>query len=155
MQIREAKIEDVKPIAIIMDQVQKLHSQNRTDVFIEKNINELEKQVIEAINDDERIILVAENDIKEIVGILIYKIRLIESNSNLKPCKILHISELGVEEKQRNKGIGKMLINEAEKIKEKLGCGRLELNCWGFNKNAIAFYKACGMKIQRIFFEIN
>lgn len=157
MKIRKAEIKDVKQVAKIMNQVQKLHCENRPDIFRERSIDELEKQVTEAINENEKenVIIVAENDSEEIVGILNYKIRIIEEGSrpNLKPNSILSISELGVEENWRGKGIGKQLMNEAEKIKITLGCERLELNCWSFNEKAMGFYASCGMKIQRVFLE--
>lgn len=155
MKIREIELRDVKQVAKIMDQVQKLHCENRPDIFRKRSIDELEKQVIEAINRNENIIIVAENDSEEIVGILNYKIRIIEEGSrpNLKPNSILSISELGVEENWRGKGIGKQLMSEAEKIKRTLGCERIELNCWSFNERAMGFYASCGMKIQRVFLE--
>ena len=155
MKIREVELRDVKQVAKIMDQVQKLHCENRPDIFKERTIDELEKQVIETINENENVIIVAENDSQEIVGILKYKIRIIEEGSrpNLKPNSILSISELGVEESWRGKGIGRQLMNEAENIKRRLGCERLELNCWSFNEKAMEFYASCGMKIQRVFLE--
>ena len=155
MKIREVELRDVKQVAKIMDQVQKLHCKNRPDIFKERTIDELEKQVIETINENENVIIVAENDSQEIVGILKYKIRIIEEGSrpNLKPNSILSISELGVEESWRGKGIGRQLMNEAENIKRRLGCERLELNCWSFNEKAMEFYASCGMKIQRVFLE--
>ena len=36
----------------------------------------------------------------------------------------------------------------------KENCVRVELNCWGFNKSAIEFYKNVGMREQRINMEI-
>ena len=46
--------------------------------------------------------------------LVIYKLKEIKDHINLKDCKILWIEELGVEEKFRKNGIGKILMKEAE-----------------------------------------
>lgn len=153
MKAREANIRDLKQIIPIMKQVQDLHVEMRPDIFISKGTKEIKEQAINVVKGVERTMLVAENDNLEIVGILIYKIKEIDSGTNLKRAKVLNVSELCVEEKQRGKGIGKLLMQEVEKRKDKLGCSRLELNCWSFNENALKFYEAIGMKAQRIFYE--
>lgn len=50
-------------------------------------------------------------------------------------------------------GIDKQLMRKAEEISKELGCKRIELNCWSFNKNAINFYEEFGMRPQRIIME--
>lgn len=85
---------------------------------------------------------------------VIFKIKEIKNNTNLKDARILHIGKIVVDEKCRRKGIGKLMMKEINKISKKLKCDRIELNCWSFNEEAIEFYKAQGMKIQRLNFEM-
>lgn len=85
---------------------------------------------------------------------MLLKIKEVINHINLKNSKVLWIEELCVDENNRGKGIGKILINNAKEIAKDLKCERLELNCWEANKDAIAFYEKQGMKSQRRVMEI-
>lgn len=56
----------------------------------------------------------------------------------------LRISELFVQEAYRHQGIGRVLINYAEKIAEAKGARMLVLETQATNVSAIQFYLACG-----------
>lgn len=149
MRLGKAKIEDLDKMINILEQISNLHSENRPDVLKVKSKEQIEKRLIETMNAQEREVIIATDDKMEIYGLLIYTIKEVKENVNLKDSKILWIEELGVDEKYRKKGIGKILMNEAEKIAKELDCRRMELNCWDFNENAIDFYEAIGMNTQR------
>ena len=149
MRSGKAKIEDLDKMINILEQISNLHSENRPDVLKVKSKEQIEKRLIETMNAQEREVIIATDDKMEIYGLLIYTIKEVKENVNLKDSKILWIEELGVDEKYRKKGIGKILMNEAEKIAKELDCRRMELNCWDFNENAIDFYEAIGMNTQR------
>lgn len=149
MEIREAKLKDVKQIAIIMEQISRIHYENRPEIFKEKSKKEIEDDVIQTIKNKERTILVATDESLNICGVLIYKIKEVKNHINLKDSRTLWIDELGVDEKCRKKGIGKTLMKEVEKIAKSEECSRIELNCWNFNENAIKFYERQGMVTQR------
>ena len=153
MQIREAKIEDLKQITIILEQIARMHYENRPDIFRKKSKKQIEKDLIEEINDDEKNVIIATDESSKVYGILICRIKETKAHINLKNSKTLWIEELGVNEKYRKNGIGKQLMKKAEEMAKKLGCKRIELNCWNFNQNAVNFYKAFGMDSQRIIFE--
>ena len=153
MIIRNAKLEDVNQIVILLKQVSDIHSLGRPDIFKEKTIKELKEEGIQCINNYERNMIVAEDEDK-IKGLAIYKF--IEVNDHLYKLdkKILSVSELVVEEKQRSKGIGKLLLDKIKTIAKQEKCDNIELNCWSFNIGAMNFYKDYGMKEQRVFFEL-
>lgn len=153
MEIREAKMEDLNQIADILEQISRIHYEARDDVFLKKTKFERKKDAIELIKDIEKKVLVAVDESCKVYGILIYNIKEIINHTNLKDSKILWIEELGVDEKYRKKGIGKLLIKEAEKIGKDQKCETLQLNCWEINKNAIGFYQNLGMETQRRVFE--
>ena len=153
MIIRKAKLEEVDKIAVLLKQVSDIHSLGRPDIFKEKSIEELIESSINCINDQERNMLVAEEK-SEIIGIVIYKFRDIKNNFNRIDTKTLSVDELVVEEKQRSKGIGKLLLDKIKTISKQENCDNIELNCWGFNTRAMKFYKDYGMNEQRVFFEL-
>lgn len=153
MEIRKIMKEDSKEIIPLLDQVAKLHIEKRPDIFKAKTIDDIKTYANELINDKDRIVLVATEN-KIILGIIVLKIKKINSHINLKDNRILWIDELCVNEENRHNGIGKALIKEAKQIAKNLNCKRLELNCWGFNNDAMKFYEKQKFKSQRIIMEI-
>ena len=149
MQIREGKIDDIEQIVVILEQIAKMHYNNRPEIFKEKTKNEIKKNAIEMLNDEDRKVIVAIDEELKIYGLIVYRIKEVKGHINLNDSKVLWVEELGVDERYRKNGIGKMLMNKVEEDAKKLDCKRIELNCWNFNENAIGFYERFGMKTQR------
>lgn len=84
----------------------------------------------------------------------IFKVKEVKEYINLRDSKILYIEKIGVDKQKQRKGIGKLMMEELNRIAKRLNCNRIELNCWSFNKKAIKFYKAQNMKVQRLNMEI-
>ena len=84
-----------------------------------------------------------------IVGVVIFKIKIVREHINLIDRKVIWINELVVDEKLRGKGIGTKLFNETKKYAKNNKCDAVELNCWEFNEKALRFYERCGMNTQR------
>lgn len=148
MIIKEATRDDLEKIILLLEQVSKLHYINRPDIFKRKSKNDSKEYGIENLESEEKKMIVAKDEIN-VYGVLIYKIKEVKDHFNLKPSRTLWIEELCVDEMCRKKGIGKMLMLEAENIAKKLECERIELNCWQFNEKAIKFYEEIGMITQR------
>ena len=153
IQIRKIQKEDIEKIIPLLEQVSTLHINMRPDIFKEKTEANMEKEILDIINNEEKISFVAEEN-EKILGIIVLKIKKVIDHINLKNSKVLWIEELCVDENNRGKGIGKILINNAKEIAKDLKCERLELNCWEANKDAITFYEKQGMKSQRRVMEI-
>ena len=153
MNIRKAKVEDIKEISNILMQVSKLHSDNRPDIFKDKKMSEIIKWSEDILKDNQKIVIVAESESK-ICGVAVCKIKTINEHINIKDTKIFSVDELCVDKDYRKKGIGSNLIAEAKLLAEENNCNRLELNCWKFNQDAMKFYKDIGFEEQRIFFEM-
>ena len=153
MNIRKAKVEDIKEISDILMQVSKLHSDNRPDIFKDKKMSEIIKWSEDILKDNQKIVIVAESESK-ICGVAVCKIKTINEHINIKDTKIFSVDELCVDKVYRKKGIGSNLIAEAKMLAEENNFNRLELNCWKFNQDAMKFYKDIGFEEQRIFFEM-
>ena len=151
MKIRQAKIEDKNDLIEILIQVQELHCKNREDIFKKVTKQEVESEVIEV---EDRKMIVAANDKDKVCGLVIFRIKEVENHINLKNAKILYVGKIVVDKKCQRQGVGTLLMQEINKIARKLNCNRIELSCWSFNKEAIEFYKAQGMNIQRLNMEI-
>lgn len=60
-------------------------------------------------------------------------------------CKpLLNIHDLAVTREFRGRGIGRMLLQEAESLSRRLGCCKLTLEVLGGNDNAQRLYRSCG-----------
>ena len=154
MEIREARIEDKKELIELLIQAQELHCKNRPDIFKKTTKKEVESEVIEVLESKERKMIVAVNDKEKVCGLVIFRIKEVENHINLENAKILYVEKIVVDKKCQRQGVGTLLIQEINKIARKLNCNRIELSCWSFNKEAIEFYKAQGMNIQRLNMEI-
>jgi len=152
MEIRNARIEDIDKMSKLMLQVAKIHSNARKDIFKEKNIEQIKLELKDRLDKNENI-LVIENG-KELEGVIVFKIKEVKNHINLKDRNVLWIEELVVDETIRGKGRGKILFCEVKKFAKDKNCDSVELNCWNFNEQAIAFYEKCGMNIQRNIMEI-
>lgn len=53
----------------------------------------------------------------------------------------------------RKNGIGKIFMQEMEKIAKENNCSSIELNVWTFNTEAIKFYEKFGMSIKTMILE--
>lgn len=154
MKIREARIEDKKELIELLMQAQELHCKNRPDIFKKTNKKEVESEVIEVLESEERKMIVAVNDKEMACGLVIFRIKEVENHINLKNAKILYVGKIVVDKKCQRQGVGTLLMQEINKVAKGLKCNRMELSCWSFNKKAIEFYESCGMKVQRLNMEI-
>ena len=116
MEIREAKIDELEEISVIMEQVAMVHYEGRPEIFKKKSKDVIKKEIIETLENDERTILIAIDEKSNIMGVLIYKIKEVKGRVDVKDFKTLWIDELVVDEKCRKNGIGKLFMKKAEEI---------------------------------------
>ena len=62
----------------------------------------------------------------------------------------LLIDDICVAEKMRRQGVGRALLDRAEAAARETGCGRMVLDVFRFNENAIAFYRDMGFAEEMI-----
>ena len=84
MEIREAKLDEVEKIAILMEQVAKLHYEGRPEIFKENSVDLIKNNIIEIFEEHGKTILVAIDKEFGLCGVLIYKIKEVREHTNLK-----------------------------------------------------------------------
>lgn len=131
MEIRKAKLDDIEGIFELLNE---LYAGK-----IEYNI--FSKIYMEKLNDCNNYYIVAIEN-KKIIGILISEI----SYKLHKSKKVSFIEDLIVNEQYRNRGIGKLLIEDAIRYAKKLECEVVELTSYITNENAHRFYEKNGFK---------
>lgn len=143
--IREVSLEDIdNGLLEVYIEGYRHHHNGRPDIFLDLSFEQLRKDLIENLDRLSTIVYI-END--RVVGYLSYVIK-------KRHTKKLDVDQLVVKDGLRGKGIGKKLMEEAKKIATDNDCDRIELNCWNFNKNALAMYEHIGYKKQRIMYEM-
>ena len=149
--IRKAKISDFQGIHNLIMQVHKLHVNERNDIYKDVDPMDFEEFRTELSNSN-NIYLIAELE-NEILGICFSQIKEISNNKIMKNRKILHIENICVDENHQKKGIGKKLYKQIVQLAKEKNIDNIELMVWGFNENAIKFYKNLGMNIKNLKFE--
>lgn len=151
--IRRAQKKDAKRLCELLETIAQLHHEGRPDIYgaggAKYNIEDVEKK----IKNKEEIILVAVNDDDEVMGYTMSKIIDVKENGILLGYRKMYIDDVCVDSAFRKLGIGKKLMEATKLEAEKADCHIAELNVWAFNKNAINFYKSCGMTVQRMYME--
>lgn len=146
--IRRANIEDFKQVHELIMQVHKLHVKERSDIYRDTDPLDFE-EFKEELSNSNNIYLVAELK-NEIVGICFSQIKETLNNRIMKNRKVLHIENICVNKTNQRNGIGKELYNEIVKLAQEQKIDNIELMVWGFNENAIKFYKNLGMNIKNL-----
>jgi ribosomal protein S18 acetylase RimI-like enzyme len=118
-------------------------------LWIDKQIDETAvKEVIERGIKSPHQFYICANIEEKLVGFCSLSIK-----NNLWTCANLgNVDELVVDSNYRNKGIGKMLLHEIEKLARSKGCKRLELDS-AFHRNAAHdFYNKLGFQKRAFLF---
>jgi ribosomal protein S18 acetylase RimI-like enzyme len=145
MKVRFASEEDFENLFNLYKQLYILEARldNNLKDFEEVEEN-LRKYVQRCLKKENYIVLIAEKDSK-ILGFIIIAIR--EYTKVCKKQKFGYIDAIFVKEDSRKKGIGRKLLNEAEKFLKEQKIHSLELDIYEGNKEAIKFYQKSGFRI--------
>lgn len=85
----------------------------------------------------------------DIVGYAAIKMRSFDWAGMVKR-RVLFVDELSVSAEHRRKGIGKAMMMEIREIAKEEGCSDLQLSVYPQNREAVAFYEACGFSLQSV-----
>ena len=152
MNIRFAIPEDVPAILRLLQQVGKLHHEGRPDLFREGAQKYGASQVFRMLESSLQPIFVAVED-DQVLGYGFCQVKTHELNPVFHDYTELYIDDICVDENARRKGVGSAIYKEILRYAKQRRCHNVTLNVWSFNEDAMAFYKKCGLKPQRIFLE--
>lgn len=150
--IRFATLNDLEQVNIIRKEVNDLHVQGEPSVF-KGFTKDIENYVKEFIKDDNKKLLLCEND-GIICGYAMLEFTIKPESVYRYEQKFVDVHELGVLKSCQSKGYGKMLINTIKELAKQFGYPKIELNMWEFNKTALNFYEKTGFKTYRRYMKI-
>ena len=150
--VRFAKQEDLERVNELRKQVHAVHAVGRPDIFRENFNEELRDHVVEYLNDEDKLLIVAERD-GVICGFACVTLFDRPQTPAYRERKFLGVEEFGVDEAMRRQGIGRELFDYIKTDAKVRGFERIELNMWEFNEGALKFYESVGFKTYRRYME--
>lgn len=149
VKIRKASKDDYNQgIADLYSQLYSTHLQERADFFDDKEC--VDQKKFDRMCEDNNYCLIVAEDKAQVVGLCEAKLA---PNEYCGKKRIVFIINIIVAKNYRNQTIAKEMIFQVERWAKKMNAERIDLQVWGFNESAIAFYRSIGMNVQRYYFE--
>lgn len=126
-----------------------LHRAGRPDIFLDSGAKYTQTDLEAIASDPNKRIFIADLPNRRCAGYLFCQCRAADQHPPVRPCRTLWIDDLFVCPDCRSRGVGRALIEFAAAFARQAGCVRVELNVWGFNREAAACYEQCGFHVQR------
>ncbi len=149
MRIRRAEGKDIDSLLRLLSQVLSVHHEGRPDLFKAGAVKYRREELSKLLKDDNRPVFVADDD-GAIKGYAFCILQQHINNNILTDIKTLYIDDLCVDEKCRGKHIGKSLYEYVLSYAKEIGCYNVTLNVWQLNEDAMKFYEACGLSVQKV-----
>ena len=144
MIIRRAEPGDLEGLKRLLYQVCQIHADGRPDLFRAGGIKYTDQELLDILPDDSRPVFVcAEND--QVLGYAFCILEDTPGTTSLQPVRTLYLDDLCVEASARGRHIGTRLYERVLLAARELGCSRVTLHAWNFNKKAFGFYEKLGM----------
>lgn len=148
MKIRDAQPKDSEKIINLLQQVLELHAKIRPDIFIPGTTKYTPEELKGLLNDQEKPIYVAVDDEDRVIGYAFCQIKEQPFSTNMIPFKSMFIDDLCVDSTCRGQHIGEQLFEYVKEQARKIGCYEVTLNVWAGNTGAERFYEKMGMKTK-------
>ena len=138
IKVRELTIHDVKSLINLLEQL-----------WVGKSIDSVAvKRIIEKGLSNGYQMYICATDNEKLIGYCSLTIK----NNLWMLANLGNVDELVVDSEYRNRGIGKILMNEMEKIAKNHGCKRLELDSAFHRTSAHEFYEKLGFEKRAYLF---
>ena len=144
VRIRAATMDDYAALCALMAEVHRLHLDQLPSLFRETEGPVCGRDYLQRLIDDERVgLFVAELD-GAVVGFVNVALREAPDIPIVVPRCYAHISDVVVGQDMRRAGIGRALMDRADRWARDQGATAVELTVYEFNDGARAFYRALG-----------
>lgn len=154
MNIRYARAGDVPRLEELLVQVCRVHRAGRPDLFREGGKKYDRRQLLDLLRDPDRPILVAADDEDRAVGYAFCVLQVHRGESVCPDMTTLYLDDLCVDEACRGQHVGSALYRAVLELARERGCYNVTLNVWACNQAAMAFYRRCGLQVQKTGMEV-
>jgi GNAT superfamily N-acetyltransferase len=146
VRIRQATIADYAGLCAVLDEVDAQHIAALPNVFRDPGERARSQAYVASIVQDENACLWIAEHGADIVGVLHICIRETRPIPLFVPRRYAVIENVAISQAYRRQGIGRALVERADRWALDRGATQTELNVWEFNEGARAFYDALGYK---------
>lgn len=151
--VRSALPEELAQVNRIRLAVNELHAQGRPDFFRPDAWPAIERQAALFLERENADVLVALCD-DRVAGFAMVQCVDRPENPYMKARRFYHVEEFGVDAAFRRRGVATALTDFMKQQARAMGCGRIELDMWEFNRSALAFYESAGFATYRRYMEL-
>jgi ribosomal protein S18 acetylase RimI-like enzyme len=154
--IREARPEDYEALCQVLDQGDTFHRQAVPQVFRAPDGPARSREYILAIIDsDDGAFYIAEEE-GQIVGAVHVLVRQAPDIPIMVPRRYAVVENIAVSSAHRRRGIGRALMERAQRWAADRALTQIELSVWEFNDGARAFYQELGYEtaVRRMWKEL-
>jgi ribosomal protein S18 acetylase RimI-like enzyme len=142
--VRAATARDLDGVTRVLEQVDAYHRDALPEVFrIPEDSPRSSAYLLAVIVADDAALYVAESD-STVIGVVQVGARSTPDIPLLVPRRYAVVETLAVLAAHRRAGVGRALMECAQRWTDEHGMTEIELNVWEFNHSAIAFYHALG-----------
>lgn len=142
--IKNLELKDFDEFNMLMQEVHKLHSHNRSDVYKDTQTVISLEEFNQIIYSDEKIGIGAYID-SHLIGLCTGTTKIIPPNIAWHSRSIGTIDAFCVQANFRHLGVGSKLFENIKNLLKEKGIQSIELTVWDFNKSAFEFYMQNGM----------
>ena len=156
LKFRKMMPADYEDVDRLMSLLHGMHVEARPDMYVPAEHIYSREEYLRRASGDGWIALLAEDGggpeygTGRVIGILFAELR---DRTCMSTERSAYIHDLIVAPDVRREKIGTMLYRMAEREARERGAVRLDLAVWSFNEDALAFYRAMGLTIQRVVLE--
>lgn len=146
MKIRRADPTDRLLLSSLCVDVQNLHAQYHPELF--KTHSDADFAVAffdEALSDPTSTIFIAEEH-GQALGYVFCKLIERTENDFTFALRYLHVDQISVRPAAQGRGVGKALLAQVDELARVLNVQRVQLDSWGFNTSAHAFFEQQGFE---------
>ena len=149
VRIRRAANQDISRILELLVQVNNVHHEGRPDLFLVDKTKYTEEELAAILLDEQKPVFVAVDGEDRVLGYGFCEFQSHEEDNNWPDIVTLYIDDICVDQACRGCHIGKALYDYILDYARRSGCYHVTLNVWEENRDARAFYEACGLTVQK------
>lgn len=145
MNIKIEQTKDYEVVSRLNESVQTLHHKLYPDDFKKFDLSSVIVFFKRILDSNDSYAFVAQVD-SEPVGYILCMLQTKKENEFQYEKKTLYIDQISVNKEFRKQQIGKLLMNEAFDLAEKLKVSEIQLDHWTKNEEANGFFKSIGFE---------
>jgi N-acetylglutamate synthase-like GNAT family acetyltransferase len=144
MKIRKATISDSLGLSRLTREVQRLHAEHLPTVFRMPDSDEFAVSFFEEMLADLAVTIFIAEENGDVLGCILCKLIERPENPFAYASRLLLIDQISVRPVAQRQGVGRALMQQADRLASELDVQRIVLDSWAFHVNAHKFFESQG-----------